>query len=67
MEGPQHTGDKGWQGPYAVHHREMQSPAPGKEQPQAPAHAGGQWLENSLYEEMLEELWLFSFEKFLRG
>lgn len=47
MEGPQQTGDKHCQGPHAIHHGEVQSPAPGKEHPQAPAHAGGQWLEKS--------------------
>lgn len=40
----------GWQKPHKVQTREMQSPAPREEQPQAPVHAGDTQLENSFAE-----------------
>ena len=39
-----------WQEPHELQQREVQSPAPGEEQPHAPIYARGTQLESSLAE-----------------
>ena len=43
----------GWQEPYKVQKRALQTPAPGERQPQAPVHAGATQLESSFAEKAL--------------
>lgn len=52
------AGETGSQKPHEVQQGELQSPAPGVEQPQAPPiYAGAVWLENSLTERSWESWW----------
>lgn len=39
-DGPRQPEEMGWQEPHEIQQREVQSPPPGEEQPQAPEHAG---------------------------
>ena len=55
-EGPQQAGEMGREEPSGIQQRQMQGPAPGEEQPQAPAQAGGDLLESGSVEKELRVL-----------
>ncbi|KAF4804281.1 hypothetical protein TURU_008902 [Turdus rufiventris] len=52
-EGPQQAGEMGREEPSGIQQRQMQGPAHGEEQPQAPAEARGNMLESSSVEKQL--------------
>lgn len=56
---PQQAGQLGRE-PFKIQQRQGQAPAPGEEQPQAPAQAGGDLLESNSVEKDLGVLWTTS-------